>query len=87
MLFRLYPMTELLLIPTNYTSCKIFILLFLSFLILTCNNNQNTTATNTKDIVIGSLERATSIKEGETFRFVLELNETSIKDVSFDWYV
>ena len=68
----------------NYIFCKIFILLY-SFLIFACSNDTSTLTTNTQDIVIGSLERSTSIKEGATFKFVFELNKASIQDITFSW--
>ena len=70
----------------NYVLCKIFIFLFLSFLSFSCGvNNVNTG--NNNNIVIRSSERFVDVKEGETFRFVFELNRVSTTDIIFDWYV
>ncbi len=75
---------------SNYISYKIFVLLFFSFLSVSCGTNDintKTASTTNNNIVITSSERAVNVKEGETFRFVLKLNRASIADVSFDWSV
>ncbi len=81
-------MTELpLIISKNYIYYKIFVLLFCSLFILACSNDVGAPTTNITDVALHSLERSVNTKEGETFRFVFELNKTSIKDVVFDWYL
>ena len=74
----------------NYIFCKIFVLLFFSFLSVSCgvnNVNSKTASTTNNNIVITPPERVVNIKEGETFRFVFKLNRASTTDVSFDWSV
>ena len=74
----------------NYIFCKIFVLLFFSFLSVSCgvnNVNSKTASTTNNNIVITPPERVVNIKEGETFRFVFKLNRVSTTDVSFDWSV
>ncbi len=74
----------------NYIFCKIFVLLFFSFLSVSCgvnNVNSKTDSTTNNNIVITPPERVVNIKEGETFRFVFKLNRASTTDVSFDWSV
>ena len=62
-------------------------MLFCSLFILACSNDVSAPTTNITDVALHSLERSVNTKEGETFRFVFELNKTSIKDVVFDWYL
>ena len=74
----------------NYIFCKIFVLLFFSFLSVSCginNVNTKTASTTNNNIVITSPERVVNIKEGETFRFVVKLNRASTTDITFDWSV
>ena len=62
-------------------------MLFCSLFILACSNDVSAPTTNITDVALHSLERSVNTKEGETFRFVFELNKVSIKDVVFDWYL
>ena len=71
----------------SYIYYKIFVLLFCSLFILACSNDVSAPTTNITDVALHSLERSVSTKEGETFRFVFELNKASIKDVVFDWHL
>ena len=61
----------------NCICCKVFVLLLFTFLFFACNS---------KAVVIGLPEKF-DIKEGETSKFVFELNKVSIQDVTFHWSV
>ena len=76
-----------ILVFNNYIYYKIFVLLFCSLFILACSNDVSVPTKNTTDVVLRLLERSANTKEGETFRFVFEVNKVSIKDVVFDWSV